>query len=91
MKRFDPGDIAYVGKQKVEILKQVLFNRPAYKVKFFGGKTNVAGAMKRAVVDGCFINKHPGKGFRELLAAMNSEKKRRPPSDPGDPGGSEKE
>ena len=53
LQRWHEGDLGFVGKVQIEIVRQVLFNQPAYRVRPVG----VNHQTKGWVVDGCYITR----------------------------------
>lgn len=62
------GEIKYLGARRVFILKQVLFNNPAYRVKYVSSLE----AKGSFVVDGPYLSDRPRKVSISILLGSRS-------------------
>lgn len=72
---FEPGEQVFVNGRQVVVVSQVLFNRPAYRVRLVRSRSNMP--TEEWVVDGFYLSDDPNRrvglmATEEPLAAEQS-------------------
>lgn len=80
---YQPGEVVYVGNNRYRVIKQVLFNRPAYKLEYIpkrkrpkvldGVQIESERVKEKPHVftcDGIYVNRQSTKGMAEMLEGM---------------------
>jgi len=75
-RRYKPGAVAYVNGKPVRVVRQVLFNRPAYRVRAVWLRAH--GPIQEWVIDGVYLSDDPKQRIsllgvsNQLVAKVNS-------------------
>ena len=75
-RRYTSGDVAYVNGTKVVILRQVLHNQPAYRVRAVRAPTR--GPCEEWVVDGVYVSDDPKHRLGLVAVPPRRSVRRRP-------------
>ena len=75
-RRYTSGDVAYVNGMKVVVLRQVLHNQPAYRVRTL--RAAARGPCEEWVVDGVYLSDDPKRRVGLVAVSPRRSQRHRP-------------